>query len=380
MREDMLDMRWGDFGLTGIELFADGSINKLKGTMWFDSVYSRHMEFTPSEFIDIFDSNKESEPRFEVHYYTSQNQNNLNPSVKIKTEDNGKVHMITTAPLYNIVENTDQLSKIMENVKLVHVDCNSQTNTTSVDLVKKSGSLKEAYLVNSLTLEVINKNKQLTLNKLVENGAKQISDTQVQLDLITLRSWINLSNSFWIWCVHREIKEEYNDIIISIDRNFYKNSFTYNLNNTHINKLKAWVNKAKMLGILDGYTLDEEKLTLVKYTGIEKNPLLPPVRIIKDGCFRGNDYVRELNIPDTVEILDIDFGMNSKIEKIKLGLNTFNCHADIVNYLKTINSIDLANVETKLRLNKLIKTIKLRPNTQILFEARYVREFIYNLK
>lgn len=380
MRKDMIDMRKGDFNLTGIELFADGSINKLKGTMNYDSVYSRRMEFTPEEFIDIFDNSKESEPIFKAHYYTAQNQNNLTHSVKIKTEDNGKVHMITTAPLYDRVENTDQLSRIMENVKLVHVDCNSQTNTTSVELVKNRGNLKEVYLVNSLTLEAINNNKQLTLNKLVENGAKQISDTQVQIDLITLRSWLSLSNNFWIWCTHREIKEEYNDIIISIDNNFYKKSFTYSLNDTHINKLNAWINKAKMIGILDEYTLDEEKLTLVKYKGTEKNPLLPPVRIIKDGCFRGNDYVRELNIPDTVEILDTDFGMNSKIEKIKLGLNTFNCHADIVNYLKTINSIDLANVETKLRLNKLIKTIKLRPNTQILFDNRYIREFIYNLK
>lgn len=97
-----------------------------------------------------------------------------------------------------------------------------------------------------------------------------------------------------------------------------------------IEKFQKWEKKAKLLGIYDDFIFNDyefnlepgEKtfeIKLLHYSGNDKTVTIPPVDIIYNGTFKGNNYIENIIISDTVkEIQEYAFSECINLRKLEI--------------------------------------------------------------
>lgn len=343
--------------LTDIELYADGRIHTIRGIL-NTANKSKMTDYYVDEFIKTFKDSKTHE------------------IIDAEIKDN---YLYTKECLYDLVVNTDELKDVLDNTKLSKIVC-LPISCTPYAYARDTEENKE-HLIKYIILEIVDKSKE-TLEKLVENGAEKVDETHIKLTNLTIRKWLALSNSFWSWCRNRYIMEHYNDIVIYLSDNFFTKDLDITIDDTMLNKLITWTNKARTLGIGDDYEIDVEKLTLKKYTGNSKKPMMPPVRVIEAKCFSQENKVDELNIPDTVERLNSEFEDFDRLNILKIGENLSLVDDDTFDLTSNLEVLNLNNIlsEIYIRATKL-KEIELLPNTKVTIEKQWSytqRQYINN--
>ena len=194
-------------------------------------------------------------------------------------------------------------------------------------------------------------------------GAKQVSDSIYSLTNLQISKILNTNNFLNNLIDNNEIKW-----FVGLNYLIYvgKDKTKLKIDNTHFNKLEAWITKAKLLGIYGDYKINLSKSELVRYRGTNTKPLLPPVRKINYGCFDGT-LVEELIIPDTVMTIMCEFGNVKGLRKLKLGDNSGICDKLSIQSLNSLEELDLGNVNTLhiLRYFKNMRKITMKTSTSI---------------
>lgn len=150
----------------------------------------------------------------------------------------------------------------------------------------------------------------------------------------------------------------------------------YIQDNTRQIKFKQWQDKMKMLGLDKEYEVVDDGLRLLNYTGNEKNPILPPVRVLDTD----NKFIRQLVIPSTVEVIEniriplletvkIELTKATRLHKVynpDIFFRGENKEVDITNLLilnhKNYNTMDGASYNVKLNYLHLIGSTGYRNN------------------
>lgn len=333
--------------ITDIDLYADGRICTIMGVLKCRA-NAKTVDYSIDEFIKLFNN--------------SSNMLIQDGIVKDR-------YLITTEPLYNKIYGSDKLARVFDKVKLAKVVCNSQTKLEDIYGLDLSDG--NASLVKSIELEA----DANTVNILVENGAKRINSNRVFIDLVTIRNWLSLSNNFWSWCNNHYITENYPDILIQTTDKWFMKQFEFVTDTSMYDKLNAWINKAKMLGIYGDYEIDLDRLSLHKYTGKSENPLLPPVRVIKEECFEDDNRIKELRIPDTVEIFLSNLSSLSRLSHISFGYNMYLTKNSTFLYTTTLEKLNLNNLAGDVELLYTnLKEIELKPNTCVTKTKHYTKD------
>lgn len=90
--------------------------------------------------------------------------------------------------------------------------------------------------------------------------------------------------------------------------------------NTLQNQYTTWINKAKLLGILDDYTLDHENMYLSAYKRKELT-VVPPVVSISDKCLLKLDNINISESVHKIVLVDSTLTHGRKLNNTKIGKN-----------------------------------------------------------
>lgn len=170
-----------------------------------------------------------------------------------------------------------------EDLEITEVYYEHNTETKNTD---------RRYLVNKLLIKVTDVETKKNLHEL---GVRETEENIFELINIELKRLISNSITLSEWFNTQGI------IYLSDDIVYKPRLFTdikpIEVENT---QLETWINKAKLLNIIDKYTIDEGYIT--EYSGKDKELILPPVRHIKNVSYKGfNKYtVEKLIIPPSI--------------------------------------------------------------------------------
>lgn len=220
----------------------------------------------------------------------------------------------------------------------------------------------------------IDANGAETAKKLVKNGFKLISiDNNVhklKIEYVWLihlvrkvKAYENLLNHFGIDMLYE--LNYYNTVLFIQDKRMdtlvKSNNIILEEVNTHKDELNNWVNKAKLLGIIDDYSINIKQSTLERYYGKRKNANLPPVYIIDDEYSKDFELLDYIKIPNSVCRIENIYLRN--IRRVEFGENLIAVPERLLaNYKQP--KIDI--LDTK--------------NLNCLFSVRQVGKLIYRLQ
>lgn len=173
-----------------------------------------------------------------------------------------------------------------------------------IEVIEITHDRHEKFEIELVKAIIIKSTTEETTQQLKELGLTPIKETTntFRLSIQDLDLMLN------IWPIFNyRMLNRYN---MSINKNIihiggsHIGRVKYTVDNTQLDKMKNWKNKMKLLGILDDYSISPDDRILLKYNGISQRPPIPPVMKIK--IPNAHELkIKELVVPDTVEILDI---------------------------------------------------------------------------
>lgn len=280
---------------------------------------------------------------------------NLLIGIKVLADNN---ILISKESLANVVFNFEYCSSFHTGgIELAEVKTQKYINT----LTQADGSIHNSYkylLVDEVTLKV----KHLDdVEKLLNLGFKLNPDRTLTAKANIVHTIIKrnenirtLFNTLGIRIAKiNAIDELITELIYQHPSNKSVGTKVIELND-YMNNIETWINKAKMLGIYNDYTI-ENNYVLTKYTGDSKNPIIPPVRFIGTGCFN-NRTTRELRLPDSV--ICVRYSPFFNLEHIKLGENTMEFSSDSIGSSR-IKEIDSGNIITSFVVPRYVSKAKI---------------------
>lgn len=128
--------------------------------------------------------------------------------------------------------------------------------------------------------------------------------------------------------------------------------------NTRLENLSTWMNKVKLMGKSDKYTIYND-CNLTGYSCTYERAVLPPVTRIGINCFTADAKykTKEIVIPDTVQY--IDRNDLYKLEKIQLGEKTLAIDNDLLSSSR-IKEFDTKNLCCDIRFGAGIEELTFR--------------------
>lgn len=114
-------------------------------------------------------------------------------------------------------------------------------------------------------------------------------------------------------------------------------------------KLRAWISKAKLVGVYNQYTIVDYDMLLNKYRGHSKSPSIPPVKNINDLSFYKNSYIETIRIPEPVTRIGRDaFATCEKLKVVNIESTKLGCISDRAFEGSALESINIPDTVWKI--------------------------------
>ena len=254
----------------------------------------------------------------------------------------GKIEGAKLTENGTLLVNYVRYTKIKHTTIMNKVLTKRDINITKVYYYKLSGE----KIVDSIEILA---NNQKIIKELIQLGGYRVSESHIRLNKLAL----------WRLC-HTYSRETYElgflSNIVTYDVRYIYVTYSKNINrgvefikleSDIKDRLNAWINKAKMLGIYDNYTIDIQGSRLEQYRGKDKNPSLPPVRFISDRCFSEDTVIEELNLPDT--LTQIDYNTFTHLKRLNLNeqlidVSTLTLQDKIIDEINLLNVVSYAHI------------------------------------
>ena len=207
--------------------------------------------------------------------------------------------------------------------------------------------LDDELMISKIVLAVdIKCNNQLQFDYLHSIGGKDLGNKVIRVTAVQIRHMIYNNSS-----VEKRFKtfgiiiSAINNNMIFLDNEYYKVSSQED--NTNRARLEHWITKSSVMGISKDYNISLMESKLTEYSGKDRSPVLPPVRIIGDYAFDRDNNIEILNIPNSVEVIKARLGyLNNTLKEINFGDNVHSLinDSDNLNCLFGLSEIDFKNI------------------------------------
>lgn len=209
-------------------------------------------------------------------------------------------------------------------------------------------------VVDKLSLTVEGELKE----RLIHLGFKEAPNNHIEANHTILYALISkneyLKNVFDnIGLRIMKTEHDMEEIVYSQKRNCYDFITTVTTHNSYKDTLNAWINKAKLLGIYNDYEI-KGQTQLVGYSGKEKCPIIPPVKMLAFYSFLPSNNIKELNIPDSVKYISSNHFY--RLEKVNLGENLIKIYSGLF-YDTPLKEINTGNLTKPINLPRHIEKI-----------------------
>lgn len=319
------------YKLLNISIYADGKLKSLK----YKTVNKGLVELNRDQLLNLNSQLELVNPLYD--------------NTKITIKDG---YIYSQSYIYNLIDYESDLKNVLKYCKLKSVYWE-----TPISIVLEPKKCDIVYL----DIEYTGNNNSHT-QILIDNGATKVDNKTVRLDRITAIKWINRDNHFWRWCYDNNIKLKLDYLLIDRDTCEHMEEIK-----EYREQLNKWLNKAKVLGIMSDYDINEECAYLKQLVNANDIVKIPPIKVIGYNCFDCvNGKVVEMHIPDSVSYIQGNMDKLSDIKVLNLSNNAYSLTGWGKTQLNSLESLDLKNIQIVKNLGlRNMKTLELSLGTKI---------------